>query len=529
MVATLIRLKLALAANSFRRSAWQVVGTLFMLLYGLGMTSLLVTALVVSGSPAAGLALETRHTVSVLLGAAVLLLWLLIPLFLTGRDSLMDPRHFVTTAVPRRSLVTGLVLCGLLSLGALLTVVWLLGHVLYWRAEPAAMITAAVSAPILLVTFSLVSQAVTTTASAWLDGRRFRDLMAVTGLGLAILVWPASTLVQDAFGSLAEALPTVTRVISYTPLGAGTALPGDVAAGDWGGFLIHLLILAGTAGAAVLVIRAGLVKITERPGSATVRRGAAQQGRLGLFALLPDRPWAAVAARALTYWLKDPRYGGSLVVVPGLVILVTVMHLQTGQTGFLYALGPFLAFTLGFAISADVAYDHTAFSLHVTSGVRGIDDRFGRAFALLVFALPATLLAAVIPALIAEGAMQVLLTTGLSLGALFTAVGVSLVVSARFTYPVPRPGESPFKQPQGAMGRVMAVQLLSMLAIVVLMIPELAGWIAWLVVDIAWIGVLTGILAVLKGAALLTAGLVLGARIYDRSQPELFQQVRAHA
>lgn len=529
MVATLIRLKLSLAGNSFRRSAWQIVGTLFMLLYGLGMTGLVVTGLVVSGSPASGVDLETRHMASVLIGAAVLLLWLLVPLFLTGGDSLMDPQHFVTFTVPRRRLIVGLVLCGLLSIGALLTAVWLIGHVLHWRAEPAAMVTAAVSAPVLLVTFALASQAVTTAASAWLGGRGFRDLMAIVGLGLAMLIWPAMTVVSNTFGSFSEALPVVTRIISYTPLGAGTALPGDVAAGDWGSFLLHLLILAGTAGAAVLVIRAGLVAITERPRGAKSRRREAKQGRRGLFSVFPDRPWAAVAARALTYWLKDPRYGGSLVVVPGLVILVVVMHLQTGQTGVLYALGPFIAFTLGFAISADVAYDHTAFSLHVTAGVRGVDDRLGRAVGLLVFALPATLLAALLPTVLAGGAMQVLLVTGLSLGGLFTAVGVSLVVSARFTYPVPRPGESPFKQPQGAMGRVMAVQLLSMLAIVVLMIPELVGWIVWLVTDITWVGALSAAVGAAKGASLLCAGLLLGARIYDRSQPELFQQVRAHA
>ncbi|GAB3189913.1 transporter [Nesterenkonia suensis] len=529
MVATLIRLKLAQSANGFKRSAWQVVGTLVVLLYGLGVTSLVVTSLVVAGSPEFGMDTDLRHMYSVLTGAGVILLWMLVPLFLTGGDAVMDPKHFVTFGLPRRTLILGLMLCGLVSIGTVLTLLWLVGHVLYWRAEPAAMLTALMAAPVLLLTYALVGQALVTAASAWLDGRRFRDLTAILGLALAMLAWPLVMTAQNAFGSLVDAMPTLAEVLSFTPLGAGTALPGDVARGDWGALLIHLLILAATIVTAVLVIRAGLVTLTERPRAPKARRRSGQQGRLGLFAVLPDRPWGAVAARAMTYWMKDPRYGGSLVVVPGMVILAVVLHLQTGQTGFLYALGPFLAFTLGYAISADVSYDHTAFSLHVTAGIRGLDDRRGRAVGLLVFALPATLLAAVIPAAVAGGSLHVLLTAGLSVGALFTAVGVSSLVSARFTYPVPRPGESPFKQPQGSLGRVMAVQLLSMLAIVVLMLPELLGWIIWLVTDVPWIGVLTAVVAAGKGVALLHAGVVLGARVYDRSQPELFQQVRAHA
>lgn len=529
MVATLIRLKLTLSANSFKRSAWQVVGTLFALLYGVGITGLVVAGMVAGGSPLVGLEPELRQTYSVLLGAGVMLLWLLVPLFLTGGDTVMDPKQLVTYGLPRRTLVVGLLLCGLVSIGSVLTLLWLIGYILYWRAEPAALVVAFVSAPVLLLTFSLVSQAAVTAASAWLDGRRFRDLMAILGLGLAMLIWPAITMVQNTAGGLAEAMPTIAGVVSYTPLGAGAALPGDVAAGRWGALALHLLVLAATIAAALLVVRAGLVTLTERPPAPKTRRRSAQQGRLGLFTIFPDRPWGAVAARSLTYWLKDPRYGGSLVVVPGLVILAIFLHLQTGQTVFLYGLGPFLAFTLGYAISADVSYDHTAFSLHVTAGIRGVDDRAGRAVALLTFALPATLLAAMVPSWIAGGLMPMVLTTTVSVGMLLTAVGVSSLVSARFTYPVPKPGDSPFKQPQGALGRVMVIQLLSMAAIGLLMVPELVGWIVWTFTGIGWVGAVTATVAVLKGAGILGAGLLLGARVFDRSQPELFQQVQAHA
>ena len=43
---------------------------------------------------------------------------------------------------------------------------------------------------------------------------------------------------------------------------------------------------------------------------------------MGLFSLLPATPTGAVTARSLTYWLRDPRYGGSLMVIPLLAVVM---------------------------------------------------------------------------------------------------------------------------------------------------------------------------------------------------------------
>ena len=52
-------------------------------------------------------------------------------------------------------------------------------------------------------------------------------------------------------------------------------------------------------------------------------------GRMGLFALLPATPTGAITARSLTYWFRDPRYSGSLVVIP---LLPVVLAFQGSQT-----------------------------------------------------------------------------------------------------------------------------------------------------------------------------------------------------
>lgn len=522
MVGTILRLKLRLLGNGMMRSPWQIVGTIFALLYGLGVVGAIAVALVAAGGQE--IPLDTRTAVSVLLGAAATLVWVLLPLFLTGGDSVMDPRQLIPYGIGRRQLVLALVLCGLVSVSTVLTLLWQTGHVLYWRAEPAAMLAALLMAPVTLVMLSLLSQAATTAASAWFSGRRARDATAVLGIGLAVMSWPIITAVRTSFDSLAEAVPTITAVLAATPLGAAAALPADVAAGDWAAAGLRLVIVAATMAVALLIIRAGLVRITERPRPAASSRAAGRRG-LGVLGLVPDRPWGAVMGRALIYWMRDARYGGSLIVLPGLVAVAVMLHLQTEADWALYGLGPMVAFMLGFGISADVSYDHSAFSLHVTAGVRGIDDRLGRAAALLVFAVPATVVAAVVPAMLVGGTTTVVLVTTTSLGMLLASTGISSLVSARFTYPVPRPGDSPFKQPPGAAGRTMVVQFGSMAVMAAAMLPELVLWAVWMLAAQDWAVPVLMAVTLVKGLGLLVLGIRLGARVYDRHQPELFQQV----
>ncbi len=526
MVATLIRLKLRLMGNSFTRSAWQIVGTVLMLVYGLGMATM---AFMIQTTLGGESGLQTLRTASVLMGAGVMLFWVVIPLFLTGGDNLMDPRQFVTYAVPRPQLILGLVAAALISIGSVITLVWLAGQLMLWRGEPAALLTAALTLPLLLVLFSMVSQACTTVMAAWFGGKRARDAVAIIGVGLAVISWPLISSLQEAFGSLRGALPAIAEVLAWTPLGAAAALPADAAAGDWGALALRSAMAAGTAALALLLIRAGLIRITERPSVAAGRRRRAKGGKLGLFSVFPASPWGAVAARALTYWFRDPRYGGSLIVLPGIVVLAVFMSAQSEAVWTLYALGPFLAWMLGYSISADVSYDSSAFALHVTTGVSGAADRAGRVAALLAFAVPVTLVAAVVPAALVGGPEQLVMAVTLSLSTLLTGAGMSAFVSAWLTYPTPKPGESPFKTPQGAAGRMMVIQFGTLAVQGILMLPEITLWLLWFLGGADWALPAVVVAAALKSGLLLWAGIVLGGRLFDRSRAELFQRVSSYA
>lgn len=523
MVATLIRLKKDLTFNGFNQSVWHILGTIFAGLYGLGMVGMVFSLQVMEGAADVADPEFVRIT-SVLMGSAVFLLWLIIPVFISGADAAMNPRQFITYGIPRRGLILGLAVTGLISIGAVLTLIWLIGQVLHWRWDLAAAATALLTLPLLLITFSLVSQAVTTSISAWFSGRRSRDVLAVLALSLMVMLYPIMVGLQSAFASLSEAIPAVVDFLAYTPLGAGAALPADAAAGAWGAMLLRLGVLLATVVLAVVVIRAGLVKITEQP-TVQSSSGSKQASGLGLLGRFPATPWGAVAARASTYWLKDTRYGGTLVVLPALVVLALVMYFQTDAAWVLLALGPVFGFTLGYAISADISYDHSAFALHITSGVSGTADRLGRLVGLLVFGLPATVLAALVPAVMFTTPGTTVALVGVSVGVLLSASGLSCLISARFTYPVPKPGDGPLTQPSGSTGRLMIVQLGMMLSALALMLPELILVFFLLVSGEAWLAWVLGVGSVLKGAALVWLGVRLGARVYERSQPELFQQV----
>jgi ABC-2 type transport system permease protein len=208
-----------------------------------------------------------------------------------------------------------------------------------------------------------------------------------------------------------------------------------------------------------------------------------------------------------------------------LPILLLFQGSQSGDYGSLAFTAPLAAFLLAWSISADVSYDNTAFALHLATGVRGVDDRLGRALACLAFALPVVLIFAVGHFVFTGGWEELPGQLGLSLGILFTGLGLSSVVSARYTVAVPLPGDSPFKKPPGNVGQTMAVQFAGMGILALLVLPEAALLIAEAVTGnplFGWINLAVGLML---GLAFFGAGVRLGGRWLDARGPELLAQL----
>ncbi|MUK02021.1 transporter [Vibrio cholerae] len=520
MVAHLLRLKLTLLRNSFKRSTAQLIGVILGGLYGLGVLATLVVGLVFLGSAD----LELIRTILVIGGSATVLGWIIIPIAATGIDMTLDPARFVTFAIPMRQLLAGLVLGGLAGIPGIVTLIAAMAQVLTWIRYPAAAVVALVCGIVAVLLCVVASRLVTTAVSSMTGSRRFKDINGIVAFIPLLFLGPIIAGVAAGFQNSPGFAATLADILAWTPLGALWAAPADVAAGAWGPAAVRFVMGAATLGLFVVLWSRSLSHALVTPPYNAVTKRAG--GNLGWFGRFPATPAGAVAARALTYWLRDPRYSASLVVIPFLAVL---LYISGGETGGAFVfLGPLTAFLLAWSISADISYDNTAFSLHLSTSVSGRDDRLGRASALLVFAVPATLVLTVVPLLLTDRAEDLPVMLGLAFGLLLTGTGLSSLVSARYTYNVPLPGESAFKTPPGTNFLMFAVQFIGWLVMLLLALPEIILTIVYFVTDDAVFGWLTLLVGLVLGGVLLVVGIRTGGRWYDRRAPELLLAVSAN-
>ncbi|HWJ84278.1 MAG TPA: hypothetical protein VNR62_02555 [Cellulomonas sp.] len=517
MVAHLVRLKLTLLANGLRRSAWQVVGLVVGALYGL-----MVLFAVVAGMVALSLAdAELRRPVAVLVGSVLVLAWWVVPLVSFGVDSTLDPARFVTFAVPRRALLVGLAVAGVVGVPGAITAVSSLSIGAVWWRDPLALVAGLLAAFVGLALAIVGSRATTTAALPLVGRRRVREAMAGLALVPLLLVGPLIGRYSSGVSIGIEDLENVAGVLAWTPFGAPWAVSADVAARDWGlaaghaGLALGVLALVAWVWAKSLAY--GLVNPPHNEASGK-RRG------LGWFDRLPATPVGAVTARCLTYWARDPRYALAAAIVPVVPLILWVLDRDGGA---LLLAGPIAAFLLGWGISADVAYDGSAFWTHVASPVSGRADRWGRVLAAGSIGVPTVLVLAVGSALLTDRADALVAVVGLSLGVLLTGLGVASVVSAYVVYPVQQPGESPFQTRQGASAAAMTSQLLGWFVLLVVSAPEIALAVLAVRSGSGALAVATSVVGVGLGLTVLLFGVHYGGRAIERNGPVLLQRILA--
>lgn len=520
MVATLVRLRLLLLGNQLRRSTWQLIATILGGLYGLGMLALIVTGLVVLGFTDPAFA----QTVVVLAGSAVILGWTVIPVLTAGIDQTVDPARLAPFPVSVSTLVPALTVSGVLGIPGVVTLLASLGTVGTWIRSPLAALAAVVCAVIGTVTAVVGSRMLVAVASRVGSGRRAREARFVLVFIPLVLLGPIILGVANLLREVADVLPGIARVLSFTPLGAIWAVPGDVAAGRFGQAALSFAIGVATLAVMLLVWRWALARALERPAQAAAAR--ADRRGSGLFGVLPGTPWGAVAARSLTYWIRDPRYAQSLISVPLIPALIFFYGGTNGNLGALLWVGPIVGVLLSMSIYTDVSYDSTAYALHLQTGVRGWADRAGRVLALALFAVPVTLLLTVGGvAVLGEWAMLPGLL-GITIGVLLSGFAVSSLISGAFVFPVPAPGENPFKSRSGGGFSLLLSMLATGSALAVLVLPELIlAIVGFATGDPLW-GVLSIVVGLVLGSVLLVLGIRIGGRIVEARGPGLLSQLQ---
>ncbi|MFC8303142.1 transporter [Specibacter sp. NPDC057265] len=524
MVAHLLRLKLALLRNSLKRSPWQLVGLILAALYGLGVLVLLLSALIFAGSVGD---IGVVGTAVILAGSVLLVGWLVVPVLASGLDMTLDPARFTTYSIPMKSLLTGLALSSFLGVPGAVTLIAAVGTAAAWWRHPLAAAAAVICGALGALSCIVASRAITAASTSLAASRRFKDVSGIMVLIPLMFLGPIIGALSSGLENFSEFLPQLARTLSWTPLGAVWAVPANVAAGAWGPAALQFLIALATVALLTWGWQLCLSRALVTP--AFSGSGKRKPGKLGFFAAFPQTPTGAVAARCLSYWIRDPRYSAGLIVAP---LLPLVMVFAGAQSGGLDAVGPILGyggalatFLIAWSISADISYDNTAFALHLATGVSGTADRTGRVWAAGVLALPMGVLFVVIGGLV-SGRWE---SVGGMLGLVFAAAGAGLglasILSSRFTMNVPLPGESPMKSKPGNNFATVMVQVGGFAAAGALVIPAAVLAIVGAVTDnqlFSWLALLVGLVL---GAVYTVVGIRLGATQYTRRAPELLQAV----
>ncbi|WP_431790989.1 hypothetical protein [Microbacterium paraoxydans] len=464
------------------------------------------------------------QAVTVLGGAAVLLGFLVGPLLVGAVDQL-DPRRFAVFGVDERKMPGVLAIASLVSVPSLaLLAVYVSVTIVAVRAG-APWVPAVILAAVGLLSTILLSRVGMALNALLLPERRSRELTALFALALIVIAFPVAVFLGSLRwdGEVPASLATLTSVIGFTPLAASPAAMFAAAAGEtavaWVSGLIAVATLALLWLAWTWFVRR-LLTTTERPVAARERTG------LGWFALLPSNAFGAIASRSLVYWLRDRRYIMNIIVVPVAGVLTVFPLIVAGVPVEIAALVPVpvMALFFGWLPHNDVAYDSTALWTHVASGVRGVPDRLGRLVPVLLVAVP--VLAIAVPlSLVLAGRWSLLLPlVGLGASLLFSALGISSVVSVVAPYAVSRPGDSPFQQPQRPTSRGIYGPAAAFLGAILLSVPTMWLFGATIVADPGfapaafWVGIVTGAAAFIGGA-------VIGGRIFEHSGERLMEFV----
>lgn len=513
MAAHVLRLRLLLLVGALRGDRRHVIRTV------LGLVVLIAAVVAVCW---AVLRLRTAPedvvlVVSVIAGSAAAAGFFVAAL-VGGFDDQLDPRRFAVFGPSPRPLAVILLLASVISIPILALVAVGICVVALWTDLGAPMGLTVVAVVLGILTCLLLAKIGLALGGLFLHERRSRELTGVFLIAMLVVVVPVgiffASLEWD--GKVPPALREAVDVLALTPLGAAAALPARAITGGVAGPLVVAVVTVLALVAIWVWLVQHILTTTERPTSGRERGG------LGWFAVTPGTPAGGIAARSLIYWFRDPRYLVNLVIVPIAAVVTVIPLLLVGVPIEIVALVPvpLMAVFFGWLAHNDLAYDSTALWMHLAAAVRGSSDRAGRLVPVILVAVP--VLAVSIPiAIMLQGRWAVLpAMVGVCASLFLCGLGLSSISSALAPYPVSRPGDSPFQQPQRTGGGL--AQGIVLIGAIILSLPALY-W-SWLTlttdVEYAWTAMWGGIAI---GLAVLLIGIFGGGFAFDRRGSRLME------
>ena len=220
--------------------------------------------------------------------------------------------------------------------------------------------------------------------------------------------------------------------------------------------------------------------------------------------------------RCLRYWRRDPRY---LTALAGVVVAPILMCFSLRSSGAgVFAAPVFMAAMIGPTLLTDLAYDNSAFWLHVVSPMSMRADRAGRALALGVVVTPLLLVTILALAALTGRWDAVPWCIALCVCAVGAAMGVSLYQGARTPGKAPEPGGSAFGRGSSGGAEVFVALLGCWAATALLCAPV----IVLAVLGLGWVAL--PVAAIIAGATV-TFGIRRGAQQMEQTLPELLAKI----
>ncbi len=519
VVRTLVSLKLRLLRNGLRRSRGRAVLYVLGAVVGVLFAALMAAVLAVVGD-------HVEHGAAgdagVVMTGALTVGWAAIPLFLFSSDESADPTRLTMLPLRPGPLLRGSALAALLGPGPLISLVLLTGAALSGANGAASAVAGAVGVPLAVLTVVTLSRAVAAGNARLLSSRRGKDFAIFGGLLFALLVQIANVGSQSVFGKAGEngvdlgPLAPIASVLRWVPPVGAVDAARTAGEGHWP---LALLQLAGTAALLALLLRwwrssLQQLMVTADASTLEVVRGV-QDSRRG-WRFLPEGRVGAVMQRHLRYAWREPRAKAAVFTSIGMTLVICVLSIVQGwSTVYLVAMtGMFL----GLQMLNLFGMDGSAFwmvAATVLTPADARDELRGRAFAVLSYAVPVTLVLAVVLAAATGDWSGLPSAVGVAFALLGSGLAIGAVLSVLAPYTMPADNNPMRNAAPGQGGLVMLNSFGSMFGSVVVAAPVVAylGWA--LATDAAtWPVLLVG---PVYGAAVAAAGLRLAAgRLLER-------------
>ena len=552
MVGHLVSLKWKYVQASFRRSVWAVIGLVIAAVYAV----LALLGLAVGYLAGAFEAPETGPLIALLAGSVLAIGWAIVPIFFSGLDGTLDESRFVLFPIEPATLQKGQFLGGFVGIPGVASVLAVLLGLIAYGSQPLLLIVYLVCAVLGLANLMVWARLANRLGIMLSANPRVANVLmivaAVLMMSLGFIFGGTATYLSRHWDALLPFLPW----LGVTPFGAAYAVPYWLAAGNVPAALGCLVLTLGYLAGGWWLWGKNLARSMANVGGSAHHASAAEvaAGDLGLFARFPATPRGAVAARTLHSLLKDNRLQMLTVTTVMMYLLLAVgfplfmsatggsIHGKIGfgpnpeqatqvvNSGVMQLFGFWIYFCTvftGYYMCYLVSYDNTAFSLHVLSPLRGIDDRIGRLWGYSILVAPIVVLMVLVASAV-NGHLELFpIVLMHQLGVFAAAAGMGCVLDTFISPPVAPPGANPFKNPKNNEG--MGKQLLLMLSMAVVMLSALPGGISVIVYVFLTQNLLTlvigGVLQLMIGAGLLVGGVVWGGRRFDRMSTRMLERV----